>query len=200
MLTPSRHGRAERELPIRTQSISRARKISRRENELGLRDDAQGNPGTAGCQEEVHRAYGRYDQRFQATGWVDPEVECGLSVRLHLFPTEPTQSIIYFTEQNRQLTPGDPYLSAIQQPNVDLNFTEVVEITEKTIIGRNGVEKEVDTIICATGTRGLSPKMTICLLTRQATTLRSNRSFPSLEETTSALGTSGQRCLNHISA
>lgn len=52
----------------------------------------------------------------------------------------------------RRVTPGDPYMSAIQQPNVEVNFTEVVEITETTIIGKNGVEKEVDTVICATGT------------------------------------------------
>jgi hypothetical protein len=40
---------------------------------------------------------------------------------------------------------------AIQESNVDIHFTEVVEITERTIIGKNGVEKEIDTIICATG-------------------------------------------------
>lgn len=40
---------------------------------------------------------------------------------------------------------------AIQKPNVDVHFTEVVEITSNSIIGKNGVEKEVDTIICATG-------------------------------------------------
>lgn len=42
-------------------------------------------------------------------------------------------------------------MMAIQEPNVDVHFTEVVEITEKTIIGKDGVEKEVDTIVCATG-------------------------------------------------
>lgn len=40
---------------------------------------------------------------------------------------------------------------AIQKPNVDVHFTEVVEITANSIIGKNGVEKEIDTIICATG-------------------------------------------------
>lgn len=40
---------------------------------------------------------------------------------------------------------------AIQNSNVDVHFTEVVEITDNSIIGKNGVEKEVDTIICATG-------------------------------------------------
>jgi hypothetical protein len=40
---------------------------------------------------------------------------------------------------------------AIQKPNVDVHFTEVVEITDNSIIGKNGVRKEVDTIICATG-------------------------------------------------
>lgn len=40
---------------------------------------------------------------------------------------------------------------AIQQLNVDVHFTEVVEITENSIVGKNGVSKEIDTIICATG-------------------------------------------------
>lgn len=42
-------------------------------------------------------------------------------------------------------------MEAIQQPNVNVHFEEVVEITEKTIIGSKGTEKEIDTIICATG-------------------------------------------------
>lgn len=50
-----------------------------------------------------------------------------------------------------RITPGDPYMVAIQQPNVDVHFTEVVEITNDSIIGKNGVSKEIDTIICATG-------------------------------------------------
>lgn len=39
---------------------------------------------------------------------------------------------------------------AIQKPNVDVHFTEVTGITSNAVIG-NGVEVEVDTIICATG-------------------------------------------------
>lgn len=55
------------------------------------------------------------------------------------------------TSFDRRITPGDPYMLAIQKPNVDVHFTEVVEITENSIIGKNGVEKEIDTIVCATG-------------------------------------------------
>ncbi len=40
---------------------------------------------------------------------------------------------------------------AIQKPNVEVHFTEVVAITEDSIIGKNGVTKEIDTIVCATG-------------------------------------------------
>lgn len=42
-------------------------------------------------------------------------------------------------------------MEAIQKPNVDVHFTAVEEITEKGVIGADGVEREVDTIICATG-------------------------------------------------
>ena len=51
----------------------------------------------------------------------------------------------------RRITPGDPYMEAIQEPNVNVHFEEVVEITEKSIFGSKGTEKEIDTIICATG-------------------------------------------------
>jgi cation diffusion facilitator CzcD-associated flavoprotein CzcO len=39
-------------------------------------------------------------------------------------------------------------MEAIQQPNVDVHFTPVETITEKGVVG---IEREVDTIVCATG-------------------------------------------------
>jgi hydroxyversicolorone monooxygenase len=52
----------------------------------------------------------------------------------------------------RRITPGDPYLQAIQQPNVKVVFEEAVKITENSIIGKDGTEvKDIDTIVCATG-------------------------------------------------
>ncbi|KAK3113063.1 hypothetical protein LTR53_010020 [Teratosphaeriaceae sp. CCFEE 6253] len=51
----------------------------------------------------------------------------------------------------RRITPGDPYMEAIQKDNVDVHFTAVESCTEKGVVGSDGVEREVDTIICATG-------------------------------------------------
>lgn len=51
----------------------------------------------------------------------------------------------------RRVTPGDPYMEAIQKENVDVHFTAVDEITETGLIGNDGVERKVDTIVCATG-------------------------------------------------
>ena len=42
-------------------------------------------------------------------------------------------------------------MEAIQKDNVDVHFTPVEKITEKGVVGGDGVEREVDTIICATG-------------------------------------------------
>lgn len=42
-------------------------------------------------------------------------------------------------------------MAAIQKENVDVHFTAVDEITEKGVIGNDGLEREVDTIVCATG-------------------------------------------------
>jgi cation diffusion facilitator CzcD-associated flavoprotein CzcO len=51
----------------------------------------------------------------------------------------------------RRITPGDPYMKAIQEDNVDVHFTAVDEIDETGVIGNDGVHREVDTIVCATG-------------------------------------------------
>ncbi|EME38864.1 flavin-binding monooxygenase-like protein [Dothistroma septosporum NZE10] len=51
----------------------------------------------------------------------------------------------------RRITPGDPYMEAIQKENVDVHFTPVESCTEKGVVGGDGVEREVDTVICATG-------------------------------------------------
>ncbi|KAB8295057.1 hypothetical protein EYC80_006997 [Monilinia laxa] len=51
----------------------------------------------------------------------------------------------------RRITPGDPYMKAIQEPNVDVHFSAVEEITEDSVIDSEGQERKVDTVICATG-------------------------------------------------
>ncbi|KAJ4516740.1 hypothetical protein HRR88_007892 [Exophiala dermatitidis] len=51
----------------------------------------------------------------------------------------------------RRITPGDPYIEAIQKPNVSVHFTPVTRIDKTGVIGADGVHREVDTIICATG-------------------------------------------------
>ncbi|KAF2725703.1 FAD/NAD(P)-binding domain-containing protein [Polychaeton citri CBS 116435] len=51
----------------------------------------------------------------------------------------------------RRVTPGDPYMEAIQKENVDVHFTHVESCTENGVVGGDGIEREVDTIICATG-------------------------------------------------
>jgi cation diffusion facilitator CzcD-associated flavoprotein CzcO len=42
-------------------------------------------------------------------------------------------------------------MEAIQKDNVDVHFTAVTSITEKGVVGADGTEREVDTIVCATG-------------------------------------------------
>ncbi|KAK9426799.1 putative FAD-binding monooxygenase moxY [Seiridium unicorne] len=51
----------------------------------------------------------------------------------------------------RRITPGDPYMEAIQQDNVDVHFTSVESCTAQGVVGADGVERQVDTIVCATG-------------------------------------------------
>jgi hydroxyversicolorone monooxygenase len=42
-------------------------------------------------------------------------------------------------------------MAAIQKENVDVHFTAVEKITPKGVVGADGVERECDTIVCATG-------------------------------------------------
>jgi len=51
----------------------------------------------------------------------------------------------------RRMTPGDPYMNAIQQDNVSVRFTPAQKITEDGVIGADGIEYKVDAIVCATG-------------------------------------------------
>ncbi|KAK6216043.1 hypothetical protein LQW54_003817 [Pestalotiopsis sp. IQ-011] len=51
----------------------------------------------------------------------------------------------------RRLTPGDPYMAAITKENVDVHFTAAQRITADGVMGADGIERKVDTIIFATG-------------------------------------------------
>ncbi|KAJ4361135.1 uncharacterized protein N0V89_001704 [Didymosphaeria variabile] len=51
----------------------------------------------------------------------------------------------------RRITPGIPYIRAVQQENVDVHFTHVTKIVPNGVVGADGVLREVDAIVCATG-------------------------------------------------
>lgn len=46
---------------------------------------------------------------------------------------------------------------AIQKENVDVHFTPVEKITEDGVVGADGIERKVDTVVCATGEWRLRP-------------------------------------------
>jgi cation diffusion facilitator CzcD-associated flavoprotein CzcO len=51
----------------------------------------------------------------------------------------------------RRLTPGDGYLEALIEPNVQCHFKEIASINETGLTLEDGSRQEVDVIICATG-------------------------------------------------
>ncbi|KAF9761613.1 hypothetical protein IL306_003765 [Fusarium sp. DS 682] len=51
----------------------------------------------------------------------------------------------------RRITPGDPFMLAIQKPNVEVHFTGVSRVDEKGVFGDDGTYTACDTIVCATG-------------------------------------------------
>jgi hypothetical protein len=46
---------------------------------------------------------------------------------------------------------SDPYIEAVQQPNVSVHFTGVERLSEDGVVGMDGIERKVDTVVCATG-------------------------------------------------
>ncbi|KAF2008868.1 FAD/NAD(P)-binding domain-containing protein [Aaosphaeria arxii CBS 175.79] len=51
----------------------------------------------------------------------------------------------------RRLTPGQPYLHAVQQPNVHVERTPITRVTPEGIETTDGVLHNFDAIVCATG-------------------------------------------------
>ncbi|KAJ5058241.1 putative flavoprotein [Bipolaris maydis] len=51
----------------------------------------------------------------------------------------------------RRFSPGDHYLKALQQPNVEVITSPIVRFSEHGIVTQDGETTEVDVIICATG-------------------------------------------------
>lgn len=51
----------------------------------------------------------------------------------------------------RRISPGDGYLEALVQPNVKPVFGEIKKATKRGLITANGVEHEMDILVCATG-------------------------------------------------
>ncbi|EWG54448.1 hypothetical protein FVEG_17322 [Fusarium verticillioides 7600] len=51
----------------------------------------------------------------------------------------------------RRITPGDPFMVAIQEPNVDVHFTGIARVDQNGVFGDDGTYTACDTIVCATG-------------------------------------------------
>lgn len=51
----------------------------------------------------------------------------------------------------RRITPGDGYLEALVQPNVETVFSDITKITKNGIVTADGKTHALDVIVCATG-------------------------------------------------
>ncbi|EWG55298.1 hypothetical protein FVEG_13320 [Fusarium verticillioides 7600] len=51
----------------------------------------------------------------------------------------------------RRVAPGDAYMKAIQEPNVNVHFCGVAKVREDGVVGDDGEFTKCDTIVCATG-------------------------------------------------
>ncbi|GME65311.1 predicted protein [Neofusicoccum parvum] len=51
----------------------------------------------------------------------------------------------------RRITPGDQFIRAVHQPNTEVIFKSVAALTEDGVVDQDGMERKVDTVVCATG-------------------------------------------------
>lgn len=51
----------------------------------------------------------------------------------------------------RRITPGDPFITAIQKPNAEVVFKSVTRLTRDGVVDTEGVERKFDAVVCATG-------------------------------------------------
>lgn len=67
-------------------------------------------------------------------------------------PTNPLPGFTpEFVPGCRRITPGDPFIHAVQEPNVEVVFKGVAKLTEDGVVDTDGVERKVDAVVCATG-------------------------------------------------
>ncbi|KAJ5735284.1 uncharacterized protein N7483_000409 [Penicillium malachiteum] len=66
-------------------------------------------------------------------------------------PELASQILPDFPPNCRRPTPGPGYLEALTKDNVDYIRTRIKRFTEKSIITEDGVERDVDIVICSTG-------------------------------------------------
>lgn len=51
----------------------------------------------------------------------------------------------------RRITPGDPFVYAVQKPNAEVVFKSVTRLTKDGVVDAEGVERKCDVVVCATG-------------------------------------------------
>jgi cation diffusion facilitator CzcD-associated flavoprotein CzcO len=64
-----------------------------------------------------------------------------------------------FTMGCKRILLSDDYYPAVAQPNVELVTDGIAEVRERSIVGRDGVERPVDAIVFGTGFRPTSPPL-----------------------------------------
>jgi cation diffusion facilitator CzcD-associated flavoprotein CzcO len=77
-----------------------------------------------------------------------------------------------YTMGCKRILQSSDYYPALVQRNVEVVTERIAEVRERSIVGEDGVAREVDAIILATGFRPTDPPLAPCLRGRGGTTLR----------------------------
>lgn len=103
------------------------------------------------------RRFGVLFKGSAANAHLREEIEASTKQRLKnspklLNPSTGSPSIFpTFSPACRRLTPGPGYLEALSQENVDYIRTPIERFTKTGIVTVDGVEREVDAVVCSTG-------------------------------------------------
>jgi cation diffusion facilitator CzcD-associated flavoprotein CzcO len=93
----------------------------------------------------------KHDAQIHQVNGASRKIDTKVSFNPHIIPMEYATKSHRWELGCRRLTPGRPYLEAIQQDNVSIVTTSIQGIVENGIETSDGEIHQLDAIVCATG-------------------------------------------------
>lgn len=101
---------------------------------------------------EINGLFGMYQQGSELSNMFRDIITAEMNRRMGPGHEELKKFIIpKFSPGCRRISPGDGYLEALVQPNVEPVFSGIDKVTKDGILTKDGKEHKMDILVCATG-------------------------------------------------